>query len=378
MSLSLIDVSKHQGTIDMTKVKESGINGVIVRAGYGNDISQEDPNFDVNVKNALSAGLYVGAYWFSYAISADDAAAEASVFKQILKPYIGKMLLPVAFDYEEDSMAYSNKKGIPPTVALINSIEKSFASEMKKDGWCVVTYSDCSMYSKYHATTDTMSYFDGLWLADYSGGPNYPCVIQQTSSTGSVSGISGNVDMDTCSKDYPTFIRTNGLNGFEKPKSFSIDTAAVSIYKGNSYQFKITSTSTPVITVANGNSFAGTLVSQDGTSYYYKVIAVGNINDCVGLYVNGTRASIMTIVDPSLYTSDTTGSVKIKKGNTYQFKITADVAIPSFGCGSSEIQIVSTIKDGDDYFVKVKALGNYGDNVGFYVNGIRTAIIVIS
>ncbi len=102
-----MDVSKFQGTIDWSKV--SGIDFVLVRAGYGNDISQKGPMFDANVKAALSRGLAVGAYWFSYAVSAADAAKEATVFNQVLTPYKGKLIFPVAFDYEYDSIAYAQK-----------------------------------------------------------------------------------------------------------------------------------------------------------------------------------------------------------------------------------------------------------------------------
>ena len=71
----LIDVSVHNGTIDFKKVKKAGIDGVIIRAGYGN--STVDKNFHTNIKNALDNGLHIGVFWFGYAYSTELAKKEA-------------------------------------------------------------------------------------------------------------------------------------------------------------------------------------------------------------------------------------------------------------------------------------------------------------
>ena len=62
-----IDVSVHNGNIDFQKVKAAGYDFVILRAGYGREITQKDSTFEKNYKNAKAAGLQVGAYWYSYA-----------------------------------------------------------------------------------------------------------------------------------------------------------------------------------------------------------------------------------------------------------------------------------------------------------------------
>ena len=64
-----IDVSRHQGVIDWNKVKQSGVDFAMIRAGYGKYESQKDPNFEVNYQNARKAGIKVGAYYYSYAKS---------------------------------------------------------------------------------------------------------------------------------------------------------------------------------------------------------------------------------------------------------------------------------------------------------------------
>ena len=95
-----IDVSYHQGKIDWEKVTADGIEFAIIRAGFGNSASQKDNRFDANIKEALSAGLPVGIYWFSYAVDAKDALKEAEACNSVLKPWKGKLTLPVFFDFE--------------------------------------------------------------------------------------------------------------------------------------------------------------------------------------------------------------------------------------------------------------------------------------
>ena len=97
--MKIIDVSYHQGVnIDFEKVKASGVEGVMIRAGYGKYISQKDRAFERNYKEAKQAGLNVGAYWYSYADSTASAAQEAAVCLQVIK---GKTFeLPIAFAIE--------------------------------------------------------------------------------------------------------------------------------------------------------------------------------------------------------------------------------------------------------------------------------------
>ena len=72
-----IDVSQHNGAIDWPKVKKAGMEFAIVRAGYGRFRNQTDKLFAQNAQGALDAGLHLGAYWFSYALTPDEAREEA-------------------------------------------------------------------------------------------------------------------------------------------------------------------------------------------------------------------------------------------------------------------------------------------------------------
>ena len=91
-----IDVSSWQGVVDYRKVKASGINFVIIRAGFGREVSQKDNCFEQNYKNAKAAGLDIGAYWYSYADSAEDAVREAKACREVIKGK--KFEYPIFFD----------------------------------------------------------------------------------------------------------------------------------------------------------------------------------------------------------------------------------------------------------------------------------------
>ena len=111
MAVKGIDVSKWQESIDFTKVKNAGIEFVIIRAGYGN--GNKDGCFEQNYSRAKAAGLAVGAYWYSYATSAAGAKQEAQKCAAILK---GKQFeYPVYFDLEEKSQLEKAKKKLEKT-----------------------------------------------------------------------------------------------------------------------------------------------------------------------------------------------------------------------------------------------------------------------
>lgn len=106
----VIDTSNGNETeLDYAAIKNAGIPGVILRAGYGSDINQKDASFDKGYQMAKDAGLSVGAYWFNYFRSEDDARAEAETFLRVCD---GKDLaLGMWSDYEEDTIAYMNRIG---------------------------------------------------------------------------------------------------------------------------------------------------------------------------------------------------------------------------------------------------------------------------
>lgn len=101
MEKKLIDVSKHQGIIDWAKVKASGIDGAIIRCGYGDNItSQDDSKFRTNVEGCVANGIPFGVYIYSYAKTNEQAKSEAEHVLRLLAPYANKMQYPVYLDLE--------------------------------------------------------------------------------------------------------------------------------------------------------------------------------------------------------------------------------------------------------------------------------------
>jgi len=207
MTMKGIDVSKWQGNIDFKKVKASGIDFVIIRAGFGREISQKDPYFDQNYSRAKAAGLNVGAYWYSYADSVEDAKREANVCIEVLK---GKQFeMPVYFDLEEKKQFNRGKE-------FCSNLVKAFCNTLEDAGYFAGLYISRSPLQT-HITSEVAKRY-ALWIAEYGSRLNYvgQYGMWQNSDTGSVPGIFGNVDTDICYVNYPKIIRNAGDNGFSK------------------------------------------------------------------------------------------------------------------------------------------------------------------
>lgn len=206
-----IDVSVWQGDIDFEKVKADGIGFVIIRAGYGSSVSQRDKCFEQNYSRAKAAGLDVGAYWYSYADSAESAKQEAKACLEVIK---GKTFeYPIFFDLEEKSQFDKGK-------AFCDSLVKTFCTELEKAGYFAGLY--CSTYWLTNFVSKEVASRYTLWIAQYANKCTYSIAdygIWQCSCKGRVNGIGGDVDLDCCYKDYPSVIKGGGFNGYGKTES---------------------------------------------------------------------------------------------------------------------------------------------------------------
>lgn len=195
-----IDVSDIQGkNINWKTVKNSGIDVAILRCHqlYGIDSA-----FEYNYKNAKAAGMKVGVYKYSYAMTASDAEKEADAVLAVLK---GKSLdFPVFYDVEEDSQAIMPK-------AQMASIIKAFLNKIEAAGYIPGIYCNVNWYVNILDRSLLPNY--EYWLANYPYEENDNGTIQerlnpnagmgwQYSAYGQVPGINGNVDMDLFYKDY--------------------------------------------------------------------------------------------------------------------------------------------------------------------------------
>ena len=182
-----IDVSTWQGSIDFNKVKSAGYNYVIIRAGYGKEKSQKDNMFETNYKKAKSAGLKVGAYWFSYAMSPSTATAEADACLSCIKGK--KFELPVYYDMEyQPAMSTSNSNYTKMAV--------NFCNKLKSNGFKSGVYSSASVYDYLLNRKTLKNNGISIWNAEWYTKPSITCDVWQYSDNGRINGISTNVDLN--------------------------------------------------------------------------------------------------------------------------------------------------------------------------------------
>ena len=188
--MTIIDVSYHNGDIDFNKVKAAGVEGVIIRAGYGQN--HIDKKFETYINAAINAGLKVGVYWFSYAYTVEMAKREAEYCLRAVNAY--KLELPIFFDWEYDSMKYASRNGVNADKVLITDMIVGFCNVVKDNGRSAGYYGSLDYFKNYIDT----SKLDGFtkWLARYTNQEQTDCDLWQYTSTGKVDGINGNVDMN--------------------------------------------------------------------------------------------------------------------------------------------------------------------------------------
>ncbi|HJD02259.1 MAG TPA: LysM peptidoglycan-binding domain-containing protein [Candidatus Mediterraneibacter excrementavium] len=207
MSIKGLDVSRFQGEVDWERVKAAGYQFAMLRAGYGDD--SVDGQFRRNASECNRLGLPIGAYWFCYAASPENAAQEADSCIRTVSGY--RLDYPVCYDIEQASADYVEKQGVSFTPALAQSLVKSFCDRIEAQGYFAMFYSNRSFYDTYLGAALAGRY--AFWYARYTDTfDGTDCGIWQYTSTGSVPGISGNVDLDLAYVDYPSVIRRAGLN----------------------------------------------------------------------------------------------------------------------------------------------------------------------
>ena len=202
-----IDISRWNGIIDFKAVKASGILFVIMRAGGSNGGFYKDPMFETNYKCAKTVGLNVGAYYDTGKdfISYSEGYRCAEHFLTLLK---GKSFeYPVYADIE--TVATVHRSGA--TDAAI-----SFCSRLEQKGAFAGIYASDISGFKDRLQLDRLQDRFTLWVARYGRRPHHVPVydIWQKSSTGSIEGIDGPVDIDMCTKNFPTIIKKKKLNDF--------------------------------------------------------------------------------------------------------------------------------------------------------------------
>lgn len=189
-----IDVSTFNGTIDWSKVAKSGVSFAIIRCGLRGSSAgalYEDAKFATNIKNATSAGVKVGLYFFTQAVSEAEAVEEASMCLTLAENY--KISYPIFIDVESASNGRANGLSKSDRTKIVNA----FCKTITNGGYKAGIYANKTWFTNNMDVSQLTSYV--IWLAQYASSPTYTASrydLWQYSSEGSLSGISGNVDLD--------------------------------------------------------------------------------------------------------------------------------------------------------------------------------------
>lgn len=195
-----IDISHWQKGIDIRKVKDSGYDFVICKAGgHEGNIYYKDECFKDFVTKALSVGLHVGAYFYSTAKNVETAYEEADYFNEILKDYFRCFTMPLYIDYEDKEALGSGSCSATVT---------AFCHRLAQHGYYAGVYASASVFKKQ------LKYVDNIakWVAHWNTETKYTTGIHQYTNKELVAGYY--VDGDMCYTNYPKIIVESGRNGF--------------------------------------------------------------------------------------------------------------------------------------------------------------------
>lgn len=212
-----VDISSCNGDVNMRKIKNAGYDFVMIRCGYGSDIaSQDDTQFENNVRKCEELGIPWGTYLYSYALSAEQARSEVEHVKRLLKGK--KPTMPVAIDIE-DADGYHAKHG-GWNFNTINTVTKTFIEGIRAAKYYPLLYTGFEelenlispevansvdiWFAQWWYTCDYKGSNLSMW--QYGGETNYI-------ESNSIPGV-GVIDKDKCYKDYPTIIKQGGYNGW--------------------------------------------------------------------------------------------------------------------------------------------------------------------
>ena len=190
-----IDVSKHQGEIDWNLVAADGVEFAFIRVGnrgYGTGELVEDDRFEANIQGALAAGIKVGVYIYSQAITEEEALEEANFVLEKIAPY--KVECPVVFDVEKVSGKGGRMNNI--SVEERTRFTQLFCQTIANAGYRPMIYHNTEM-GALMLDLPALEDYD-KWFAAYSDTLYYPYEykVWQYSQSGSVQGVSGQVDLN--------------------------------------------------------------------------------------------------------------------------------------------------------------------------------------
>ena len=196
-----IDVSQWQGVIDWKKVKADGISYAFIRVGgrgYSAGNLFKDTYFETNMKNASAAGIKIGVYIFSQAITTSEAVEEANYILSNIKGYNVTMPIIIDYEYADAASDGGRLKVANLTPAEATNVCIAFCNKIKSAGYTPMVYANKYMLEQQMIASNITNRGYKIWLANYTTNTSYTGRIDywQYSSEGKVNGIAGNVDMN--------------------------------------------------------------------------------------------------------------------------------------------------------------------------------------
>ncbi len=196
-----VDLSKYQEYVDFTKLKKAGIDFCMLRVGargYGTGQLVLDSYFQENIKRATDAGLDIGVYFFSQAVTIEEAEEEARMVLEYIQDY--EVNYPVVFDMEYVQNDTARVEQLSKEEKTL--ITQAFLETVELEGYTPMIYGK----KEWLLTKIDLGRLVGydIWLADYSDIPDYPYQFSmwQYTNQGKVDGVSGKVDLNISFIDY--------------------------------------------------------------------------------------------------------------------------------------------------------------------------------
>lgn len=202
-----VDVSEFQGEVDWYAVKAAGAEFAIIRVGYRGmtqGLLTEDSRFAENFRNSGSAGLKRGVYFFSQAVTEQEAVAEAEFVLEKLEG--AKLEYPIVFDWEppapSEDLPEDSLRAHGCTGEDVTKCAAAFCERVKEGG-----YIPCVYFNKYQAYNfydlEKLKEYD-FWYAEYNPLPStvYNFRTWQYTDAGNIPGIETTVDLDICMEPY--------------------------------------------------------------------------------------------------------------------------------------------------------------------------------
>ena len=192
------DLSKYNGNVNIQAIRDAGYGRIALRAGYGKN--NTDQKYDANAQACHALGVKVLVYWFSYAYNVEMAQNEA----KFACDHAGKFWsrCPIAYDFEDDSVRFAQRKGVNVTKDLSTRMAIAFLSEVKSRGYIPVLYTNKNYMQNYFDLGRIRAEVGDvrIWYAHYKANlsPDELEIadIWQYTKEGKISGVPGNVDVN--------------------------------------------------------------------------------------------------------------------------------------------------------------------------------------